>query len=667
MAKNPKRVSLRDRYEIAVDEPLSTYDNPPAMAFKVRHLRDASRELMALVCDPKLPVRLDMINSLSKVEIPYLMALLDWGVVDWPPEGRRCPVLIYEPPAGGRVAASLDDDFEPMREEEIIKFFAEPANQVLREFREFDITHRAIRPNNLYFGGARGSRLILGDCISSPPAMAQSFVYEPIEACMANPAGRGMGGSADDMYELGVTILALMIGHSPCRGMSDQEILNAKLSMGSYGALTQSSRISLTMMEALRGLLTDDPDERWTVDDVGMWSNGHRGSPVQQSMQSRAARSYSFMNKEHFTCRELAHTMVSNWNKSINIIRDGSVDTWLRRALGDDTVVNAFNEAKDVPEAMATDDNLIGRCCIALDPAAPIRYRDFSAIIDGIPNMMALYSESGETRNAFAAILQYELIEFWEDNQPRPRIDLLTLYRDLKRAREVMARTASGEGIERVIYDLNPRLACQSPLVDAYYILDINSVLPALDWLAANQDDVRYLIDRHLAAYIATHFSGLRGSEMRDLDNQADPNLPILASIRLLSQIQERDTRIKPYTNLGQLAVKMLAPTIKRYHNRETRERISGAMREAGATGRLSELLAIADNSQVLDDDNRRFERASHEYRDIARRLEQLDSDKRNRMAIARELGGQVSSVISGVLTTVSLLVIVLFTFIMAS
>ena len=117
-------------------------------------------------------------------------------------------------------------------------------------------------------------------------------------------------------------------------------------------------------------------------------------------------------------------------------------------------------------------------------------------------------------------------------NQPRPRIDLMTLYRDLKRAREVMARTASGEGIERVIYDLNPTLACQSSLIDAYYVLDINSVLPALDWLAANQDDVRYLIDRHLAAFIATHFSGLRGSEMRDLDNQADPNLPASACCR---------------------------------------------------------------------------------------------------------------------------------------
>lgn len=663
MAKSPTRVSLRDRYEISVDEPLPAYDNLPGMAFKAQHVRDSNRDIIALICDPKLPVRFEMISDLSEIDVPYLMQLQDWGVVDWPPEGRRCPVLIYDRPAGDRIMTSLDEEFEPMREEEIIENFVAPAYQVLREFRDLDIAHRAIRPSNLYRGGAEGGRFIIGDCISSPPAMAQSFVYEPIESCTANPAGRGIGISSDDMYSLGVTILTLLTGHSPCKGMSDEEVLEAKLSKGSYGALTQSSRVSLTMMEALRGLLNDDHDERWTVDDIGMWVNGRRGSPVQQSMESRASRSFSFMNIDHFTCRELAHTMVNNWSRSINIIRDGTLDTWLRRALGDDAKVNAFNDAKNVSEVDDEDDNLIARCCIALDPSAPIRFRDFKATVEGFPNMLALYGESGDTKNAFAQILQYGIIDYWDASQPRTRIDLVTLYRDLKRAREVMTRTASGEGVERVIYDLNPALACLSPLVEEYYVIDIDSLLPAMDSLAEKSDDVRFLIDRHLAAFIAAHFSGLRGSELRDLDNQADPYLPILAAIRLLSLIQERATRVKPYINLGKLAAKMLEPTVKRYHNRQTRERIASAMKEAGATGRLSELLSVTDNYQIVEDDERRFQMAVMEYRDITNRLRQLVSDQGNRGAISRELGAQVSSVLSGVATMIALLAIVLVTF----
>jgi len=236
MAKKPKRVTLRDRYEIAIEEPLPQFDNPPALAFKVRHKKDAARDLIALICDPKLPSRFELISDVSRTEVPYLQSFQDWGVVDWPPEGRRCPVLIYERPGGGRVMSSLDDEIEPMREEEITELFGNPIYQVMREFNEHEIVHRAIRPNNLYYSGAKGSRILLGECVSSPPAMAQPFAYETIESCMCDPAGRGLGSTADDMYALGATILAILTGRSPCRGMSDDEILDAKLSIGSYGA-----------------------------------------------------------------------------------------------------------------------------------------------------------------------------------------------------------------------------------------------------------------------------------------------------------------------------------------------------------------------------------------------------------------------------------------------
>ena len=70
------------------------------------------------------------------------------------------------------------------------------------------------------------------------------------------------------MYAVGVTTLALLIGHSPCFGMSDDEIIERKLAMGSYAALVAEERVSLTMMEPLGGLLKDDPLERWGLEDL---------------------------------------------------------------------------------------------------------------------------------------------------------------------------------------------------------------------------------------------------------------------------------------------------------------------------------------------------------------------------------------------------------------
>ncbi len=658
-----KRVKLRDRYEIAVDEPLPNYDNPPAVAYKVRHMRDGQRDLIGLVCDPKMPTRFDLIGALSRVDTPYLMNIRDWGIVDWPLEGRRCPVFIFDRPDGGHLMTSLDDTFEPLREEAIVDLFVNPAYQMLRDFRDHDITHRAIRPTNIFTGGSVKGRYLIGECVTAAPAIAQPFVYEPIETCLCMVAGRGAGTIADDLYAVGVTILAMMTGASPCRGMSDEEVLDAKLNKGSYGALTHQTRISLTVMEALRGLLNDDPMERWTVDDLGMWANGRRGSPIQQSMESRAARSFSFMDKDHYTCRELAQTMSANWDMAVTVIRDGTVDTWLRRALGDDAKVSAMNDAKSVLGEMDADDNIVARSCIALDPASPIRYRDFRANPDGFPNVLAMHGESSGTRNEFAQLMQYNLIGFWDECQPRPRVDLVGLYRDLRRAKEVMTRTSMGEGIERVIYDLNPHIPCKSPIIETYYVIEMEQLLPSFESLAGEDPEVRFLVDRHIAGFIATHFTNHRGNEFRDLDNQADPHLPLLASIRLLSNVQEKSRRVTPFPKLSALAAAVLAPTINRLHNRQTRKSISKAMSEAAESGRLMEVLAVVDNADVLNNDERRFHAAMQEYSETTQRLSQLEYDKENRPTIARELGAQVSSFVSGVLTTVAFIGIVAVTF----
>ena len=177
-----------------------------------------------------------------------------------------------------------------------------------------------------------------------------------------------------------------------------------------------------------------------------------------------------------------------------------------------------------------------------------------------------------------------------------------------------------------------------------------------METMAGDAPDTRHLVDRHLAAFIATHFTSHRGTELRDLDNQADPHLPLLASVRLLSNIQEKSRRVTPYPKLCQLAAEILEPTIKRFHNRDTRKQVSKSMDEAAASGRLLEVLNAIDNVDVINNDELRFRDAMNEYTNASRRLAQLEADKHNRPSIARELGAQVSSFVSGVMTTIALI-----------
>src|SRR3546814_7561845 len=69
---------------------------------------------------------------------------------------------------------------------------------------------------------------------------------------MAVPEGRGYGGPEDDYYALGVLVLVLLCGGNPVPGLSEHELVEAKISKGSYAALVGETRLSLPMVEVLR-------------------------------------------------------------------------------------------------------------------------------------------------------------------------------------------------------------------------------------------------------------------------------------------------------------------------------------------------------------------------------------------------------------------------------
>src|SRR3546814_5555934 len=100
---------------------------------------------------------------MHRIDHVNLMRVVDWGVVDWPLEGRRCPVVILEKPQGQRVMSSLSTAIEPIPEEHASRLFIQPIVQVLRELQGQGVLHRAIRPDNLFWDDAAKSRLVLGD------------------------------------------------------------------------------------------------------------------------------------------------------------------------------------------------------------------------------------------------------------------------------------------------------------------------------------------------------------------------------------------------------------------------------------------------------------------------------------------------------------------------
>ena len=653
-------VTLKGRFTIDLGGAIPAYDVAPCIAHNASVNADRGKPVMALICDPMLPLRVDKIMPIRSLETGMMLKPHDWGVIDWVSEGRRCPAVVIDRPNGGRVMPSLDAKMHPVPEDTVARLLIRPGAEFLELLANNNLTHRAIRPDNIFYADANQSRMVLGDCVSAPPAIAQPTVFETIESGMALPAGRGDGSSLNDLYSFGVTVLTLLIGHVPLTGMRDEQIIQEKLSRGTYNVLGSRERISLTMMELLRGLLHDDPKERWSAADLVHWSNGRRTSPKPLAIPRKANRPFVFDGKEYETTRELANGFANNWDTAVTPIKDGSLNVWLRRGFSDEELIESVNAAMTDPAAIArSDDWMISRVCIALDPQAPIRYRELRATVEGLGALIGSYLDDENMRDQFGKTLREELPAFWWKNQRNLTKTEEKFVGDYVRARSNVDRIGLGLGIERVAYDLNPNLPCRSPIFKNDYVVEVAGMLPALEFIAVSTGELKSLVDRNGAAFVASKMGRHVTTDLRDLDNKVDPHVSLIAAVKILATIQDRVSK-HDFVDLSDAIASILEPSIKRFHSRSIRKRVRDGLKKATRNGGLSRLVDAVNNPRDVAVDTKAFQQAVTVYSRTVMEDQRLEYEKTHRDYFAREMGAQMSSTVSGFITCVASVLIVI-------
>ena len=656
-------VVMSDRFQIEPDRPLPELDCGPMKAYAATELRDAKRGLYALLPDPALPFRIDVINSIRRIDNNSLVRLLAWDVIDWSPERRRRPAIVFDRPHGPRLFPAPDARIEPFREEPLIRRVILPLCQVLDDFAFLSLVHRNIRAENLYLDGSDPVRspIMLGECASTPPGYLQPVVYETIECGMAHPAGRGEGCAANDFYALGVTMAILIAGRNPLAGMSDRDVIEQKLAMGSYAALVNALRIPTAMIEVFRGLLNDDESERWGLDQLRAWLDGRRASPKQQVRPSKASRPLEIGGRPDIAARAVGEALSRNWGEGLELVRGGELDQWLRRGLSDEDRTEAVNTAKSTAsEENVIDDLTLARVCIALDPIGLIRVKDFRAMIDGAPRLASVGFADEAMRDAFAAMLRHNLAGFCVGLTSRLRPELHRLAAAYERVNPSMLREEIGFGIERAIYSLNPNAPCRSPLFEADYVADLSLLVPALERLAkAKGAAFDAIIDRHIAAFAGARLKVNIVPELRELRDARDRFGYALPAARILALVQTQ-TACEPVPALCGTIAAMLEPALARYRNASRRDSIRERMQEIAKSGRLDLLIAAVDDPATLALDEREFKAAVAEYGTAAHGIERLEYERTNRAAISRRISSQVASLLSGAVSTVAVLVTIL-------
>jgi eukaryotic-like serine/threonine-protein kinase len=200
----------------------------------------------------------------------------------------------------------------------------------------------------------------------------------------------------------------------------------------------------------------------------------------------------------------------------------------------------------------------------------------------------------------------------------------------------------AGFGLERVLYELNPALHCLSPALEGAQVRKVGGILPVLEAAAGRGALGDGFIDRHIAAFIATHSRNL-GREPFDLlgGNQRQR---ILGTLGILANLQSNygPTAVPA---LGKLLSGQAATLVEMFHSRQRRTRVKAEIAKLADKGALSDLHWLLSGSSEPARDAHEFALAQREFAAVEKALAQSRRNEALRPAIAVEVGGRGGAV----------------------
>jgi hypothetical protein len=652
-------VGLGD-YLIDPEQPLPALSVGRNMAYRAVSRERPQQAYFALVCDPASLPRLDVMEAIRKVASPTLLTPLEWKAIDWPPSERCNVAIVFDMPEDGRFIASLGETVAPLGEDVVIRDYLQPIVAALRALSAAGIVHGAVNPTNILFRSAPRQGLVLGECVSTATASRQPTYFLPIEAALAVPAARGRGQTADDVFALGVTAAFLLLGSNPVAGLVEDDLLRARIDVGSYNAIIGDWRVPVGMIDLMRGLLADDAKLRWNLAEIDEWLSSRRFVLRQGTAMRRATRPFEFEGTSYLIPRILSYALAKDVDAAAKALRSKDFENWAQRALGDETGIALIKSAQAESAAgkpgEQRDAAFVSRVCIALDWQAPIRYRGIAAAADGFGGALAsAFLEKGSLQPIAEAISQ-RLPQFWLNARTPALSEHVTLLKLFERLRPLLDDRRLGCGVERVLYELNPSLHCLSPLIEKDHVFSLTGFLAALERQAATHLDGGDLIDRHVAAFIAARFRTATSDWVEGLASK-DPSRRLIAILRTLARLQAHGGPAEA-PNLVQWVARQATPLIEAYHHRPTRQRLTKQVDKATRAGKLVELMLIIDNPIERQRDAEGFAEARRAHATIAGELHRLAASAVHRPQQIADLAGQMAASFGTLLAVCALLVV---------
>jgi hypothetical protein len=639
MAEDSDTVMLRDRFEIKPGSRLSQFDQGAALAYAVEDHSQTGRKLFALVCPGTVPCR-GLNPPERRAPIPMLWPEAS-GVVDWPVPshngatggggtvwGRR-PVLVYPQPTGERMLKDPSQPLPMLTEQLLTRNIIKPAMVMLKELGNLGVAHRAIRPSNIFYAVGNSGEIVFGECFAVPPGSEQPAVYETIENGLAGRMGRATGSQADDIYALGVLVLSLHMGN-PLHGMTDEQVNGAKINFGTFSALAGGEKVSPTMAEMLRGLLSDKVSDRWTLKNLEMWMLGQYFNPVLPNLPQRSTRPIRLGGAELMNRPAAANALAAHWDEALTNVDNGTVESWLKRGFNDDKVAEPLHLIQGLSlsygPSTGAKHRMVSRLIQFMGPNLPLCYKSIRVNPAAMGTMLASVIDQPPLRTEFVEMLRGRLPQGWVDHQPKLTSELASIRRTLDNIEKVIERAGPGYSVERVLYELDPAMPCRSELIGDYYVTSLKDLLPAIDAALPGAEAGTLPMDRHIAAFVASKIARPVERELTLYGNPADQNGYRMGVLRLIAAVQ----RQHPNWDLPRLAetlLNLLKPVIESFHRLQSRSDVHNKLEKFAAQSDFVAMAELLDEDGALrQSDVLGFEEAQGAYAALEKEAQWLEA-----------------------------------------
>lgn len=636
-----------ERFEVAgftVDPQAPVAGFAPAGLPSFRATGRDGRQAVAVLCRNEHPARLRMLLRLiEESDLPALLRPLAQGVTGW--GGSAVRAVICEPPPGPALMRPGQRS-EPMREGDLVQNVVRPIGRALLALADLGLTHRGIRPDNLFRSGS--GPVVLGDGVCTPPAFAQPAVFEDVASAACLPTGRGDGTLADDLYALGVTLVALATGEWPLAGRDDASVIRAKLEQGSLVAVVGENRLPGGIATLARGLLAEDPERRPQPAELAGWPGTARTRVVSARPLVRASRTLRIGPDEVRDARSLAYASGRHWQAGIEALRSGSVTVWIERALGQPQLANQVREllGPEPRDDSGPLDGTLSRLIAALDPKAPLFWKGHALMPDGLGAVLAetllAPPSSGLPLAALDSLLSDSVIPRWATVPGDRRVDPAALDRSARQHRLVWRTQALGSGPERLLYALNPALPCLSPLLGGEPAGTVPALLAALERRAAQLPGDTLPFDRHLAAFLAVQMDGRLDEAIAAVGNARTATEAAVATIAVLAHVQ-RVHRSGPLPALAGVLAARAEPALQNWREKTRRERAAAELSSVAASGDLGRLHALFADPDAKARDSLGFAQARREAREAAQAIAMIRNGRTAREDEARRVGARIA------------------------